>query len=454
MTNSARALVVSHRFPFPPHKGEKIRTYHQITYLLDLGFTVDLYSLSDQAQDQNHSKELSQKHGVESKLFPVASGLLRYLKYLQALATKRSFTESYFHSKELHKTLKALDLTAYDFILVTGSGLTPYLDSIHSNSTRANVASSTSKDDLNKPKVLVDFMDVDSDKWLQYTEKSRGLKRWIFSREAKAVLALEARAIDRSTASFLISSNEVERFCELHKVDADTSKTRAPVVLGNGVSFDDFPALTFRSIHKDDPPHFVFMGVMDYLPNQDAAIFFVRSILPIIQQQHASARFTIVGMNPSSEVLALASEAGVEVTGMVDSVGPYLAKAHIFVAPFRVARGVQNKVLQAMASELPVVSTPLGNEGINAPAIQYQDSDSPTHGQTPAIAIAENAPAFAQACIDLIDDEPLRRSLAIRGCAFVKRTFSWESQLAPLKSHIALQQATRNDHSKVASGSN
>lgn len=446
-SDTKKALIISHRFPFPPNKGEKIRTFHQSLFLQEQGFTVSIKSLSDDPIDVGHAEVLEKTYDIKSTLFPIASGISRLVNYAYALLSGKSFTEAHFASSDLARELAQLSLSDYQVILLTGSGLTPYLAALKSASrTSSRAASASSGNPIITPLKLLDFMDVDSDKWLQYQEKSSGLKRLIYRREAKKVLALEQRASELADTCFLISQNEVDRFQELHSAALEHSALALPLVLGNGVSFDAFPAVSFQSIDINTPAHFVFMGVMDYLPNEDAARFFALDIFPTIRNAHPNARFTIVGMNPSEEVSALSNLPGVTVTGLVESVQPFLEQAHIFVSPFRLARGVQNKVLQAMSSQLAVVSSAMGNEGINAPALHYEttaggaithtekdeSSTAPATERMPALYIANNAQSFASACLDLLDDESKRRALAVRGRAFVLRKFSWTAQLAPL----------------------
>ena len=473
-----RILVISHRLPYPPNKGEKIRTFYQLKFLAEKGHSLHLLSLSESEEDQQQSKLLDKELGSTSQLFLINRGLFRLFAYGMALLSGRSFSEAHFSSKALSKHLNELARDAqrpFDALLLTGSALTHYLSQFDA-----------SVDPKLRPKPIVrlmDFMDVDSDKWLQYAERARGLKRWVFRREAKKVAVLERRALASCDHCFLISDNEVQRFIELHP-----QAQAEPKVLANGVDFIDFPPLPFRHLSdieakaKSDPgkadrsdhskdeksPVLMFMGVMDYAPNEDAVVFFVESCFINIREQIPGARFVIVGMNPSEVVLNLARFDGVEVTGTVDSVAPYLQQAHLFVAPFRIARGVQNKVLQAMSSRIAVVTSSMGNEGINAPGIVFtgqNDSLEPPYksleppyksleppyknleppyrnleppyksldrSSKPALALADSAEASVEACVALLKKDSLRLALAAQGRQFVTQHFSWDACLQDL----------------------
>jgi sugar transferase (PEP-CTERM/EpsH1 system associated) len=137
------------------------------------------------------------------------------------------------------------------------------------------------------------------------------------------------------------------------------------VAIGNGVDVGFFDPAKVKPREKTAPT-IVFVGVMDYWPNVDAVTWFAQEIFPLVRRAHSAVRFQIVGAKPSAAVLALKDLPGVEVTGSVDDVRPYVAAADVVVAPLRIARGIQNKVLEGMAMARPVVTTPGALEGINA----------------------------------------------------------------------------------------
>ena len=199
---------------------------------------------------------------------------------------------------------------------------------------------------------LIDFVDVDSAKWTQYAPRHRWPLSWLYRREGRLLLDYERRMAARSTRSFFVTENEKELFCG----QAPECRVRVEAMC-NGVDANYFsPEASRPSPYRADEIPVVFTGAMDYLPNIDAVAWFKAEVLPGILQRWPSVRFYIVGRSPAAEVLALASET-VVVTGTVPDVRPYLQHAATVVAPLRIARGIQNKILEAMAMARPVIAS-------------------------------------------------------------------------------------------------
>ncbi len=192
------------------------------------------------------------------------------------------------------------------------------------------------------------------------------------------------------------------------------------IVLRNGVDIDHYrpdPA-------PAEPEHLVFVGVMNYLPNVDGCVHFVREVLPLVRAAYPDVRFTIVGSKPAPEVEALARQPGVTVTGFVDDPRLWLRRAAISVAPLRIARGIQNKVLEALAMGLPVVGTTSATQGVEG-----------TPGQH--FVLADTAEEQARAITTLLDDPSRARAIGAAGRAFVEERYAWEHVLAPLDELVA-----------------
>jgi glycosyltransferase involved in cell wall biosynthesis len=170
----------------------------------------------------------------------------------------------------------------------------------------------------------------------------------------------------------------------------------------------------------DGSPELLFTGVMDYFPNEDAVLWFVAEVWPAVRKRFSNARFTIAGMNPSQKIRALGEHPGIEITGFVDDMLPYYQRADIFVASFQLARGIQNKVLQALACGLPVVTSKPGVEGI--------DCTPGTH-----LLVAEQPQEFAAAIEKLVCDAGLYRQVSQAGLELVAEQFSWDSKNARLE---------------------
>lgn len=262
------------------------------------------------------------------------------------------------------------------------------------------------------PRLIMDFVDVDSAKFAAYGEEARGPMRFVYAREARKLLAFETAVASRADASLFVSEAEAALF----RRQSAAARVRA---VANGIDsgfFDpaaDFPRLTTEQ--RGEGPLLLFTGQMDYRPNVDAVRWFAAEVLPLLP----TARFVIAGRNPAPEVRAL-SGPRVTVTGAVDDMRSWLAGADVVVAPLQIARGVQNKVLEAMAMERPVVASPAAFEGIEAQAGRH-------------LLVADGAGAFAQAIADLLTDRARARRLGQAARQLVASTYRWEARLAPLR---------------------
>jgi sugar transferase (PEP-CTERM/EpsH1 system associated) len=210
-------------------------------------------------------------------------------------------------------------------------------------------------------RVLVDFVDVDSEKWAAYAT-TRTVARRIYRREARELLRFDRRLAAESDASIFVSEPEAELF-----------RTRAPdqrdkvVAIANGVDSLYFSPENAGSKPKlTGAPIIVFTGQMDYWPNVDAVVWFSETVLPRLRTKFPKATFYIVGTKPSAAVRALSSRPGIVVVGAVPDVRPYVGNADVIVAPLRIGRGIQNKVLEGMAMARPVIVTPQALEGLDA----------------------------------------------------------------------------------------
>ena len=268
---------------------------------------------------------------------------------------------------------------------------------------------------LARRKSVMDFVDVDSEKWRQYAEESSGLRQIFYGREAQLLRDFEKYAARRFDASLFVSEQEAKVFRRIAGNDATTVGA-----LGNGVDYGYFdPAADFEWIDRKSPLTVVFTGAMDYRPNIDAVAWFAEEVWPQVRAARSDALFQIVGSKPAGEVLKLGGRDGIEVTGRVPDVRPYLANADVAVAPLRIARGIQNKVLEAMAMARPVVATGAAFEGINAVPGEH--------------LVVENDPApMARAILDIAGNEMLARSLGQAARRQVIAHYDWRTNLAIL----------------------
>jgi sugar transferase (PEP-CTERM/EpsH1 system associated) len=332
-------LFLAHRIPYPPNKGDKIRSYHFLKHLTSK-YNVHLGAFIDDPSDWKYTDKLDAICAETCYL-----GLNPFqakIKSLQGLLTGVALSLPYYKSQAMqlwvNKTIKTRSIKK---VLIFSSVMAQFINKTHD------------------VEMIVDFVDVDSDKWRQYAASKKGLGAWIYQRESNYLFDYEKTIAEQAKASFFVSEQE-----------ADLFKNLAPEVskkvthINNGVDTDYFsPEQTFATPYPGDEDVIVFTGAMDYWANVDAVKWFAEAVFPHITKKYPAVKFYIVGSRPTKEVEELANNA-VVVTGAVDDVRPYLAHAKLAVAPLRIARGIQNKVLEAMAMGKYVIATSAAMEGI------------------------------------------------------------------------------------------
>lgn len=387
--DTVRILMLAHRIPYPPHTGDKVRAYYVARHLakrhdLTLAFPID------DRDDWSGLDPLREEVGdIEF------AGLWKHwgmFKGCVGLAFGRPVTLCCFASRRLRARIaRRLQESVYDLVYVSSAAMAQYVEG-----------------ERTIPAVM-DFVDVDSDKWTQYGRRARPPLTWVYRTEGRRLQAYEAR-VARWARLCLLSTPAEEALLGAFAPWAKTA------VIPNGVDL----AYYASPPRPAADPALVFTGAMDYLPNIDAVTYFCSEIFPIIRAAVPAVCFSIVGLNPAPSVLALGRLPGVVVTGAVPDVRPYYAGAAVCVAPLRIARGVQNKVLQAMAMGLPVVATSPACGGIQARA----EED----------LVVEDAPAaFAKRVVDLLRDPTGRAALGRRARTFVEAHHSWEASLNRLE---------------------
>jgi sugar transferase (PEP-CTERM/EpsH1 system associated) len=389
----ADLLFLTQRIPYPPIKGEKIRPL-QILKHLGKTYNVHLGCLIDDPRDWEHIDTV--KALCCDGYFATLNRKFDPLAYLRGFLTGASLSVAvYRHAGLAHWVKTMLDQVKPDVIFVCSSNMAPYvLDQPHKGRVR-----------------LVDLADVDSEKWSAYADAATGPKKFVFRREARLVAKLERRIAFETDFSTFVSEAEAAIFRKIIP-----ERAAAIVGVSSGVDFTYFnPDADYPAPYAAGHPTYVFTGTMDYPPNVDAVTWFAESILPIVRKTRPDAQFYIVGSSPSPAVLSLDELDGVFVTGRVPDVRPYLAYATAAVAPMRIARGIQNKVLEAMAMGKAVIVTPGALEGIEA-----------TPGEE--LILVKDTESFAAAAIRLYSgDEAARLGAAAR--RRMVDFYSWDHQL-------------------------
>ena len=386
-------LFLCHRIPYPPNRGDKIRSYHLLHRLAELG-PVHVGCFADDDRDMGFADEMAR---LTASQFVVKRERSKLAAGLAGLVKRQPMLVSMFEHPALHRWVAA---------------------TMKDRPIRAVVAYSAQMAHFVPPlpadmPFLMDFVDFDSAKYAAYGAQGSGPMAWVNRREGRVLLDFERRTAERASVSAFVSEAEAALFRDTLKLDAGRV-----VAIENGVALDYFdPAASFAPVDHGGGPLIAFTGQMDYRPNVEAVESFAQRAFPIIRAVHPDARFAIVGRAPLPAVLALAQQPGVIVTGGVPDVRGWLAAADVVVAPLRIARGIQNKVLEAMAMARPVVASPQAAEGI--------DADDGAH-----LIVAADPATEADRVLDLLADPQGAARMGQAARARMEARYRWSATLA------------------------
>lgn len=399
MSGKPELLFLAHRIPYPPNKGDKIRSFHLLRHLAG-HFRIHLGAFVDDPHDWRYRDEVA-AYCASLCLLPLQPARAR-VRSLRGLLSGQPLTLPYYRDRRMRAWVRKATRAGPLRTLVFSSAMAQYLP------TQPAAHAAT------LPQV-VDFVDVDSDKWRQYAQRRRFPMSWVYRRESRTLLQFERAVAAQASASVLVSQQEADLFCQL------TQTPREQVhAIDNGVDTTYFsPEADLPNPYPADTRALVFTGAMDYWANVDAVVFFAEQVFPRIRAVMPEAEFYIVGARPLPEVCALGEQPGITVTGAVADIRPYLAHAMGAVAPLRIARGVQNKVLEALAMGCPVVATPQALDGLRA------DSGSDW-------LVAEATDELAGLSLGLLQGAEMRATRGAQGRDYVLRHYSWSEHLDQL----------------------
>jgi polysaccharide biosynthesis protein PslH len=409
---SNEVLFLAHRMPFPSDRGDKIRSHHILKRIAGLA-PVHVATFADDERDIAEEVELAalvQSYRLVRRVKPLL------LAGVQSLLKGLPVSLPAFHNPELAEYVaKILRERPIATIYVFSGQMGQYVPASFGGT------------------VICDFVDVDSAKFEAYAERSGGLNHWVNAREARLLSAEEARLALRSDISLLVSAEEAALFrARLRPEDLAASDVRA---LRNGIDsrfFDPAAVKPEPRLLACEGPRLIFTGQMDYAPNIEAALRVADRLLPLIRQTLPKATFHVVGRNPAEELLARHGKDGVHVWGGVEDIRTWLAAADMALVPLEIARGVQNKVLEAMAMALPVVLTPAAACGIGGVEGQHY-------------AAAETDAELADRATALLSHPRQGWSLGLEARRFVVDELSWQATLAPLTAMLAGDGAARRN---------
>lgn len=392
-------LFLAHRVPWPPDRGDKIRSHHILNKLKTMA-PVHVGAFADDDRDMGFAE--AERAGLAS-LHVEIRDKPQWFAGIEALAKGAPVSLTSFGSRNMQDYVDAtLAGGKISHIFVFSGQMAQYVPASFAG------------------KVIMDFVDVDSAKFESYAGEGGGFMRWINAREGLKLSAFEAEVAKRADASLFVSEAEAELF----RARSGAENVSA---LGNGIDtvFYD-PAAKIKKLHPAFPdPLIIFTGQMDYRPNIEAVTDFAHNAFPAIRAAHPETSFAIVGRNPTQAVVDLSMLPGVMVTGAVDDVRTWLNGADVVVAPLRIARGIQNKVLEAMAMSKAVVASTAAAEGIHAVDGQH-------------FMVAKDAADEARIVSDLMTDTKRRLALGKAAREHVIAHYGWDQQLAALDGIIQL----------------
>lgn len=389
-------LLITNRCPYPPTKGDKLTYWNLIRFFKSHHYRVHLGTFIDDPDDLQYQDVLQQE--CASCFCPQIHTTTRKAMAMHGLLTGLPLSIAFYHHPAMQQWIDRTIDQGVDAVIAGSSAVARY---IVRNRTY--------------PLRVIGYLDIDSDKWNQYALKSSFPMSWIYRREGKLLFDWEQKIAAACDIGYFVTQAETADFRARAPEVADRVAT-----ISNGVDSDYFdPAVELDSPYPKHLLPLCFTGAMDYKPNIEAVTDFVKHIFPLILQKHPRAAFWIVGSKPSPEVQRLADDNQIFVTGRVPDVRPYLKYAKVVVSPIRIARGLQNKVLEGMAMEKTVVGTPECLHGIHAtPEKQLLQGASPIE--------------FAEQCGRVLDG--LNLGKAARQC--VLEGYSWHACLSPLRSWI------------------
>lgn len=378
-------LFITPRFPFPPIKGDKLRPYYFLKYL-SKKHNIDLLSFIERKEDMAYKDEvLKYCNSIETALLPKYRS---YLNMVFNIFSRLPFQIAYYYSNEMNdKILNKIAKNKHDLVFVVLQRMMLY-----------------GKHFTNIP-VLLDHIDALSlNMQRRYSHEKSILKKFLFKLEFERIKEYENN--NRNKYVFSIVTSEV---------DKKALEEKNCYVVPNGVDITHF-----KEIECKKDIDLIFTGNMGYFPNIKAVLFFINDILPSIIKVLPGIKFYIVGANPARSIKKLNDNKNIFVTGFVKDVRDYLVRSKLFVAPLRSGSGIQNKILEAMACGVPVVTTEFGNGGIKA-----------EHGKD--LIVSNDPSGFAREVIELLKNENKRLYLKQNARILVEKNFSWEAQVEKLE---------------------
>lgn len=396
-TKRADILFLAHRIPYPPDRGDKIRSFNIVRRLCEIA-PVHIATFADDDADAAHAAELREVLGSNlASLYVERRNRSKAMSLVAGTLTRRSASMAAFSSRALRDYVGDLVHAQRISTVFAFSGqMAQYVSG-----------------NFGKTKFVMDFVDVDSAKIESYARDAAWPLSWLYACEAAQLAREECAIANRADVTLFVTDAEAALFRA--RCGTEVGDVRA---LENGVDLAFFdPRASFAPLSRSPTSSLlVFSGQMDYAPNVAAVSHFAREMLPLVRRDVPEATFAIVGRNPTPAVRALSALEGVKVVGSVPDMRAWLAAADVVVAPLQIARGIQNKVLEAMAMGRPVVASPAAFEGIDAEP-----------GRD--LLVTEDG---AAAVLSLLHDKEKALQLGANARSRMCARYAWDRQLAAL----------------------
>jgi sugar transferase (PEP-CTERM/EpsH1 system associated) len=399
-----KILFVANRVPYPPFRGDKLKIFNLANELCK-HHELHLITIAENQDDVNSVKELLKptvhlnENGQQNLLFHSLTWQYRP-KWLSAISacfgvfSNRPLQVAFFRSSGFADRLKQI-LSEHQF------------DAIHVQHIRM----AQYFEGLGCENVILDLPDAFSLYWKRRIAKSGNfISKWVAAIEFKRLFNYEKKMLPKFKKVLVCSREDQQFLNENTGVNVE--------LLQNGVNTDVFSPRADAFIKN----RVLFTGNMDYAPNIDAVSYFVEEIWPKIIQKVPEAQFIIAGQRPVAKVMSLQNE-NIHVTGFIPNLADEYAKAHVVVSPLRIGAGTQNKVLEALSMNIPVVSTNVGYSGLELE-------------KGVGIALSLNADEFAENVIQILCNNDFRDKLGSTGGQKIRSRFSWQGIALQLEAYL------------------
>jgi sugar transferase (PEP-CTERM/EpsH1 system associated) len=389
--------MLTHRLPYPPDRGDRIRSFNLLR-LLSQHFDLSVACTSDEPVWLQHH-QLLRTMAKQVTIQPISNGYGR-VRGMAALATGGAVTPASFYRTGLAEAIMQWHEEApFDAVLTFCTGMIQYARLLTAENHRGHGPI---------PRHILDLVDVDSVKWESYAHAHWPPMKWVYAAECRRLRRIEAGEFDRFDAITVVSPAEAQAYRD------HVGNHPGLAVVGNGVDLEYFAPLSDSATKT-----ICFVGVLNYKPNSDGITWFVHHVMPLLRRREPEAKLMIVGRHPTPAILGLGQQPGIEVVGSVPDVRPFLEQSAAIIAPLQIARGVQNKVLEAMSCRKAVVASSGAAEGIQAEAGKH-------------LLVAHTPEQWVDHLSRVFNDEPYRLALGRAARERVEQAYSWEEQLAPM----------------------